>query len=118
VHLAGVYDGSRWRLYRNGQEVASNPDPVGALAVQGPWAIGARGGAVERVFDGDIAEVRLWQVARTPEQIRDDMRRDPKDDAEGLVGSWPLSEGRGSIAGDRSKSQAHGVLRGTTWTTQ
>jgi hypothetical protein len=115
VHLAGVYDGTHWRLYRNGQEVASTPDPVGVVPVNAPWAIGARGGGSERFFDGDIAEVRLWSVARSPEQIREDMRRDPKNDAEGLVGSWPLSEGRGAIAGDRSQSQAHGVLRGADW---
>ncbi|MFL5347798.1 MAG: LamG-like jellyroll fold domain-containing protein [Hyalangium sp.] len=118
VHLAGVYDGARWRLYRNGQELASNPDPVGVLPVNAPWAIGARGGGGERVFDGDIAEVRLWKVARTPEQIREDMHREPKEDAEGLVGSWPLSEGQRTIAGDRSRSQAHGVLRDTSWNTR
>lgn len=118
VHLAGVYDGTHWRLYRNGREVASRPDPVGVVEVQGPWAIGARGGGTERFFDGDIAQVRLWKVARTPEQIQDDMRREPKDDEEGLVASWGLSEGRGAIAGDRSRqSQAHGVLRGPSWIT-
>ena len=118
VHLAGVYDGSHWRLYRNGKELASRPDPVGVLPVQGPWAIGARGGGSERFFDGDIAQLRLWKVVRTPEQIQEDMRREPKEDAQGLVASWPLSEGRGTIAGDRSRqSQAHGVLRGPTWST-
>jgi hypothetical protein len=117
VHLAGVYDGTRWHLYRNGQELASNPDPVGVVPVNAPWAIGARGGGSERFFDGDIAEVRLWKVARTPDQVREDMHREPKSDATGLVGSWPLSEGQRTVAGDRSKSQAHGVLRGATWNT-
>jgi hypothetical protein len=116
--LAGVYDGSRWILYRNGAELASNPDPVGVIAVKAPWAIGARGGGMERFFSGDIAEVRLWSVARSPEQIREDMHQAPKSDARGLVGSWNLSEGRGSIAGDRSPGQSHGVLRGATWNTQ
>ncbi|MBN1205931.1 MAG: LamG domain-containing protein [Myxococcaceae bacterium] len=117
VHLAGVYDGTHWRLYRNGEEVASRPDPVGVVSVNAPWAIGARGGGTERFFHGDIAEVRLWSVARTPAQLREDMRRAPREDTEGLVGSWPLSEGRGAIAGDRSRSQAHGVLRGADWST-
>jgi hypothetical protein len=115
VHLAGVYDGNHWRLYRNGKEMASTPDTVGVVPVNAPWAIGARGGGSERFFDGDIAEVRLWQTARSPDQIREDMRRDPKSDAPGLAGSWRLSEGRGAIAGDRSQSQAHGVLRGADW---
>ena len=106
------------RIYRNGKELVSNPDPVGAIPVEGPWAIGARGGGSERFFEGDLAEIRLWKVARTAEQIREDMRDGPKDDAPGLVASWPMSEGRGAIAGDRSRqSQAHGVLRGPTWST-
>jgi hypothetical protein len=118
VHLAGVYDGTHWRLYRNGELVASKADPVGVVAVDAPWAIGARGGGTERFFQGDIAELRLWKIARGPEQIREDMRRDPKEDAEGLVGSWSMSEGRGAIAGDRARSQAHGVLRGgADWST-
>jgi hypothetical protein len=118
VHLAGVYDGTRWRLYRNGEEVASTPDSVGAVPVKAPWAIGARGGGSERFFDGELAEVRLWNIPRSPEQVREDMHRAPKPDAQGLVGSWALSEGRGAIAGDRSPSQAHGVLRGASWNTQ
>lgn len=118
IHLAGVYDGTRWILYRNGVELAATPDPLGVVPVKAPWAIGARGGGQERFFNGDIAEVRLWSVARSPEQIRDDMRRAPKGDEQGLVGSWNLSEGRGAIARDRSPSQAHGVLRGSNWNTQ
>src|SRR5262249_20618412 len=31
VHLAGVYDGSTWTLYRNGEVAATAPDPVGAV---------------------------------------------------------------------------------------
>lgn len=115
VHLAGVYDGAAWRLYRNGQEVASNTDPTGVLPVNAPWAIGARGGGSERFFHGDLAEVRLWSVARKPEQLREDMHRAPKSDEPGLVGYWPLSEGRGTLAKDFSRSEAHGVLREATW---
>lgn len=115
VHLAAVHDGAQWRLYRNGVEVASNADPVGKLRVSAPWAIGARGEGSERFFAGDIAQVRLWSVARTGEQIREGMRRAPREDAPGLAGSWPLSEGRGAIARDTSRNQAHGVLRGATW---
>lgn len=31
VHLAGVYDGSAWRLYRNGTEVAATIDATGPV---------------------------------------------------------------------------------------
>ncbi|MDY7226436.1 LamG-like jellyroll fold domain-containing protein [Hyalangium rubrum] len=115
VHLAGVYDGTQWHLYRNGTELVASASTVGALSFTAPWAIGARGGGTERFFQGDIAEVRLWRVARTPEQLRDDMRRTLDGNEEGLVGYWPLNEGRSTLARDRSPSEAHGVLRGPTW---
>ncbi len=118
VHLAGVYDGTHWRLYRNGKELASNPDSVGVLPVRAPWAIGARATGSERFFQGDIAEVNLWKVARTPEQLNEDMRRAPKDNAPGLVGSWSLGEGRGTLVKDRSQGQSHGVVRGAEWNTR
>lgn len=117
VHLAGVYDGTRWHLYRNGVDHASSLASVGALSFDAPWAIGARGGGTERFFNGDIAEVRLWRIARAPEEIREDMGRTLKGDEQGLVGYWPMNEGRGSLAQDRSASEAHGVLRGASWNT-
>ncbi|MCY1080462.1 LamG domain-containing protein [Archangium lansingense] len=64
VHLAGVYDGTQWLLYRNGVKVASAPTPTGSVPVAGRWAIGARGGGTERFFWGDIRDVRIWSIAR------------------------------------------------------
>jgi hypothetical protein len=115
VHLAGVYDGTAWRLYRDGKEISSTASATGVLPVNAPWALGARGGASERYFHGDLSQVNLWRVARTPEQIRRDMHHPPKGDEEGLVGSWSLSEGRGSRVRDVSQSSADGILRGATW---
>ncbi|HLL00799.1 MAG TPA: LamG domain-containing protein [Myxococcaceae bacterium] len=115
VHLAGVYDGTSWRLYRNGQELASLPSTVGVLPVSEAWSIGARGGVQERYFHGDIAQVNLWRVPRTPEQIREDMQRAPKGDEQGLAGSWSLSEGRGTLARDSTRGESHGLVRGATW---
>ena len=53
VHLAGVYDGSYWRLYRNGILETATPDPTGAVPVSGNWALGARGDGSERFFGGN-----------------------------------------------------------------
>jgi YD repeat-containing protein len=65
VHLAGVYDpaAGQWRLYRNGQLLASTTDATGAVAVNGNWAIGARGAGTERFFQGTIDEVRIYSRA-------------------------------------------------------
>jgi hypothetical protein len=44
VFLAGTYDGSSWKLYRNGALVASTASTNGPLAMAAPWSIGARNG--------------------------------------------------------------------------
>ncbi|MEK0449741.1 MAG: hypothetical protein RL088_2009 [Verrucomicrobiota bacterium] len=60
VHLASVYDGTTWRLYRNGVQIASTLDATGAVPVTANWAIGARGGGGERYFSGQIDEVCIF----------------------------------------------------------
>ena len=60
VHLAGVYDGSAWHLYRNGLLLASSEDDVGAVEVAAGWAIGTTADGDGRFLTGDVDEVRIW----------------------------------------------------------
>ena len=73
VHLAGVYDGTRWLLYRNGELVGSRVDHTGAISVDASWAIGGSANA-SRYFTGSIGEVRVWRTARTAPDIATDAR--------------------------------------------
>jgi hypothetical protein len=71
VHLVGTYDGDTWHLYRNGEEVGTQPSTVGAVTVRSDWAIGARAPGVppcmpqpvERFFNGSIDDVRIYRRA-------------------------------------------------------
>jgi uncharacterized repeat protein (TIGR01451 family) len=69
VHLAGVYDGSTWTLYRNGVAVATTPSGAVSTTVNANWAIGARGGGGSQLFNGVIDEVRLYQRALSAAEI-------------------------------------------------
>jgi hypothetical protein len=77
IHIAGVYDGQTWHLYRNGEEIATQTSTVGAVPVDADWSIGARATApapcmptpAERYFDGLIAEVRVYNRALGPSEI-------------------------------------------------
>ncbi len=69
VHLAGVYDGSTWTLYRNGVAVATTPNGAVSTTVNANWAIGARGGGGSQLFNGVIDEVRLYQRALSAAEI-------------------------------------------------
>lgn len=117
VHIAGVHDGDKWRLYRNGELLAEAPHPQGGGFPLGTrWAIGSKGGGGEHTFTGNIRDVRIWSIARTQEQIKDDMKNPPDKNADGLAGYWPLDEGRGSRILDHSGNESHGFLHSAQWT--
>jgi Concanavalin A-like lectin/glucanases superfamily len=71
LHLVGTYDGEAWHLYRNGEEIGTQPSTVGAVPVRSDWAIGARAPGVppcvpqpdERFFNGSIDDVRIYRRA-------------------------------------------------------
>lgn len=70
VHLAGTFDGTAWRLYRNGALVATTADTVGALSEPGAnWAIGSRGDGNADAFKGLVDEAAIYDRALTPAQI-------------------------------------------------
>jgi hypothetical protein len=71
VHLAGVYDGAKWMLYRNGKLAQQTAASFGAVPVQANWAIGARAGDTERFFAGGIDEVRIYWGALSAEAVAD-----------------------------------------------
>jgi hypothetical protein len=67
LHLAGVFDGTGWALYRNGVRLASlASDTNGAKPSPGNWRIGAEYAStgVTRYFSGSLDEVRINSVAR------------------------------------------------------
>jgi hypothetical protein len=69
-HWACVYDHAQGNrvIYRDGEQVASDKSN-GSYAGSGALLIGARGSGADK-FGGEIAEVRIWDVARTQEQVR------------------------------------------------
>jgi hypothetical protein len=73
VHLAGVHDGTSWRLYRNGAQIAVAPDPTGAVPVDAPWTIGGSADR-SRFFRGAIGEVRIWARPLSPQEVADAAR--------------------------------------------
>lgn len=116
VHLAGVYDGSSWTVYRNGEQLTTTPNaPNTVVAMNKPWAIGARGGGGERFFNGSLREVRLWQGARSPMQLQAEMNNTLRGDEPGLMGYWPLNEGEGTTAKDLSRNKNDGTIHDPLW---
>lgn len=69
----------------------------------------------ERPLNGDIAEVRVWSVARTAEDIWKCMYDvDPK--TTGLLGYWKFNEGTGNVIIDHTGNGNDGVAElALTW---
>lgn len=69
-HVAMVYNDTTLKLYIDGTEVASMAIPA-AYSLQNtiqPYRIGASGYGGE-YFNGNIDDVRIWNVVKTPDQL-------------------------------------------------
>ena len=75
VHLAGTYDGSVIRLYRNGVQVATATAAGGMVNTcidsTAITTIGSRNSKNQHWFPGAIDEARIYSRVLTPSQIRD-----------------------------------------------
>lgn len=64
----------------------------------------------DRPLQGKIAEVRVWSVARTPDEIWANMYRIQNPEEEpGLIGYWKFNEGVGNVVKDYSKYGNDGI---------
>ncbi len=125
-HVAATYDSQERivRIYVNGK-IQSEGKEMGTLPDGGlNFAMRAQANATgdERQFfigysyndfrplQGMIAEARVWKVARTPQQIWDNMYRimDPQSE-EALIGYWKFDDGKGNVVKDYSRYGNDGV---------
>lgn len=96
VHIAAALDmsGSTGAIYINGSLVPSFNSTTGTAAalVQGTTAltIGAAN-APNEYFDGRLSDVRIWNVVRTPTQVKDNMNQQLVGSETNLVGYWKLN---------------------------
>lgn len=71
-HLAAVRDNGIWKLYINGVEKVLNSNTLAPNLPTDSFSIG-NNKLVPESFNGCFDEVRFWSVARTGQQIRDNM---------------------------------------------
>ena len=73
-------------------------------------------GGVYEYFNGTIDEVRLWDVARTRQQIDTTLGTALAGNEPGLVGYWPFDDGSGTSAADTSgNGHAATLVNGPAW---
>lgn len=64
---------------------------------------------------GSIAELRIWNTARTRDQLLKHMHHRIHGDEQGLAGYWPLDENEGDTIHDQSAQENHGAITGANW---
>jgi hypothetical protein len=117
-HLAGTYDGKAVTLYLDGEVQASYEEAAAAIAYtpENELYIGTnRDDDETRPFKGKIAEVRVWDRARTQAELRRDMQARLRGDEPNLVAYFPIDEGDGDRTDDRSAGRAVGEIHRAAW---
>lgn len=116
-HVAATYDGTTWRLYLDGRldgQARANATPRGdSIQHFGIGTTFNSTGAPAGRFHGVIDEVRVWDRARTEDEIAGSMRETVVS-AEGLVARFALDEedgGAPDAVGDHD-----GTIEGATFT--
>ncbi|MBI5501769.1 MAG: metallophosphoesterase [Deltaproteobacteria bacterium] len=117
-HAAATYDGTTWRLYLDGtldaeRTVAATPR-LDSVQHVGLGTAFDSSGTAEGAFAGELDEVRIWDRARTEDELAAGMAG-PPGDAEGLVARWALDETAGAAAAD-SHGGHDGAVSGAVWT--
>lgn len=113
-HLALTFDGTTFRLYTNGVVAFSEsaPGAIGDVNTSlNNFQIGGRQ-AVAQCFQGQIDEVRVWNLSRTAIEISTAKKRRLTGNEPGLVAYYPFDESIGNATRDASLHGLTGTLSG------
>ena len=116
THVAIVYTATRVQSYLNGS-LTGNYSASGSIRSRpdSPVRIGMRDlAASPSFFNGLIDEVRIWNRARTGQEIVDGMSTRLKGDEDGLVAYWNFDVGSGQYVIDLTENKNHARLGSTS----
>jgi len=109
-HWAGIYDATTnlRTTYRDGIQL-SQDTATADYQGSGTLNIGRRYDGIG-YMDGVIDEIRVWNVARTQDEIKANMGIALYGNETGLVSYWPFSDGSGTTLSDKTANNNDGTL--------
>jgi len=107
THIALVHDNGMLSAYKDGVLIDSVPSGTTLQPNTGAQPVLHVGGIINSpvrnwTFEGDIDEVRIWNVARTQTQIQQDMSAPLAGGEPGLAAYYRMSDGSGATVTDDS----------------
>ncbi|MFH1196301.1 MAG: S8 family serine peptidase [bacterium] len=120
-HVAVSYDKSqnKVKFFVNGEKIKEEPyaeDIPDTQQFNSPLFIGVNYSGGDEFSDGIIDELRIWNTARTDQQIMDNMFKKISGSPSGLVANFTFDEGSGFEVNDASGNINPGILKKSpTW---
>ena len=115
-HIAVVYSSTGIRFYKNGVEYIYGGGPNNSPAVP-TFMIGRNPDWPHESWQGQIDEVRVWNVARSQAAIQGSLYSVLPGNTAGLMGYWRFNEGSGTTAADETGNNAGTLVNGPTYVT-
>lgn len=110
-HVAVTFDGTYIKLYVNGQLKLTSDKYTGKEPPQTPLRTL---GKTDQPFGGMIDELRIWNVARTQNQIEANRKQNLTGNETGLIGYWNFDEITNPVT-DLSANNNHGEVFDATF---
>lgn len=116
THVATTYDSNYLRLFYNGSLDGSEP-AAGNIALTDVdlWIGAVNGGGGLESFSGQIDEVRIWNYARSEQELQDWMNYSLTGNEPGLVAYWNFDKGIGDMLPDLTSFGNNGTIYGAQW---
>ncbi|WP_062295730.1 LamG domain-containing protein [Nostoc piscinale] len=119
MHLAATIDQSGMaKLYKNGELIQSGQLQLPATINRTQNYIGRSNWPQDGYFDGQISEVRVWNITRSQAEIQQHLHSRLTGNEAGLVGYWQLNECSGTVVADKTSRANHGTVNGAIWQQQ
>jgi hypothetical protein len=99
-HIAVTCSATQMTMYVNGVQDATAAIVTPMTASTETIMFGESPAWSGRNFDGQMGDLRFWNVVRTPDQIVADMTSTLTGTETGLVANWKMKEGTGTTAAD------------------
>jgi len=111
MHVAATYDGTDMIIYINGNPEATVLGPASIVTNNKFLVIGTDADNNDKLFfDGAIDEVRIWNVARSADDIRATMCQKLTGSETGLVGYWRFDNVSGNNVTDLTSNNNDGTM--------